>query len=419
MVLVLAISLPPPTVQTQTTGCRFITSPKATPAFCDTFDKPEGIGNRSGDLNGLVWGISRVTSNNDPAKGKLDQWQAVNRNTCGTFQLVQPENDNTICNGHFVEGVNDGGNVTILAAYPKQPFDIAGRTGVVSFDVNDDTQGDFSTWPEFYYTDQPVPAPHHLTPGIANFARNSFGFSLAGATDLSDCVGVNRMFMTSNFEPSEIDFQKLGCVKKPTRLGELNHFEVRMSQSRVQVWGTDPNRDNIRLIAQVNLNMTLTRGLIWVEDVHYNANRFQTQGTHTFEWDNIGFDGPVLAKDLAFDAPDNNLTNLGYLIPKADTLTVKIAGVSNISKASAALLTFNFWPSGNDSLIYSVNGNDWHTKEWPFGFAAPTSVSHTIALPIPLSEVVQGTNSIQFKSAGSGLGLTIANIDLILVGAGS
>src|SRR5258708_233923 len=31
------------------------------PAFCDTFDAPAGTGNRSGDLNGTIWGASRTS----------------------------------------------------------------------------------------------------------------------------------------------------------------------------------------------------------------------------------------------------------------------------------------------------------------------------------------------------------------------
>ena len=39
-------------------GCTFLGAPGAVPAFCDTFDQPAGTGNRSGDLNGAVWGVS-------------------------------------------------------------------------------------------------------------------------------------------------------------------------------------------------------------------------------------------------------------------------------------------------------------------------------------------------------------------------
>src|SRR5690348_1396148 len=42
------------------------------PAFCDTFDAPAGTGNRSGQLNGTVWGVSRTTGHTNfstPADG--------------------------------------------------------------------------------------------------------------------------------------------------------------------------------------------------------------------------------------------------------------------------------------------------------------------------------------------------------------
>jgi hypothetical protein len=51
-----------------------------------------------------------------------------------------------ICNGQLREATNDNasgiyyaGGVTSLAMYPKQPFDFAGRTGTVAFDIANDT----------------------------------------------------------------------------------------------------------------------------------------------------------------------------------------------------------------------------------------------------------------------------------------
>src|SRR5262249_54966328 len=42
-------------------ACKFLSAPAGdTAAFCDTFDQPLGTGNRAGDLNGTVWGISRI-----------------------------------------------------------------------------------------------------------------------------------------------------------------------------------------------------------------------------------------------------------------------------------------------------------------------------------------------------------------------
>lgn len=61
---------------------------------------------------------------------------------------VYPPGDILICNGQLREASNDNitlqfenGTVTTLAMYPKQPFDFAGRTGTISFDVSNDSHG--------------------------------------------------------------------------------------------------------------------------------------------------------------------------------------------------------------------------------------------------------------------------------------
>jgi hypothetical protein len=63
-----------------------------------------------------------------------------------------------------------------------------------------------------------------------------------------------------------------------------------------------------------NMTLSLTRGLVWMEDVHYNGDKDgPDQGTHTFTWDNFGFDGPTLPRDLAFDVADR-MVPVGGLI---------------------------------------------------------------------------------------------------------
>ena len=90
-----------------------------------------------------------------------------------------------ICNGQLREatndnpsGVFDNGTVTVLAMYPKQPFDFAGRTGTVSFDVSNDSHGTHSAWPEFWMTDLPIPAPFgHF---FNSLPPNGFGVRFGG-----------------------------------------------------------------------------------------------------------------------------------------------------------------------------------------------------------------------------------------------
>src|SRR5579859_1338728 len=78
-------------------------------AFCDTFDNPSpnGAGTRSGDLDGVVWGVSRTTSDDSPGQGSYFHWNASTRDTCGTTVTVAQPRDVQICNGQLVESVSD------------------------------------------------------------------------------------------------------------------------------------------------------------------------------------------------------------------------------------------------------------------------------------------------------------------------
>lgn len=420
-------------------------------AFCDTFASPAGTGNRSGDLNGTVWGVSRISGNVNLGS-PLNGWEPTAMQKCGQNVFVQPPNDVTICNGQLVEAQHDGGTVTALAMYPKQPFDIAGRTGTVVFDVSNNTQGSHAAWPEFWYTDQPIPAPFtHENQTGGSTPRNGFGIRFAGvcgpgqgpncgtncpANNASSVVTVDSALVVRNYEPFDtfigtngaMKVTALNCVKASSGPGDLNHFELRVSQNEIDVYGTDAGTTSpLKEIATItNANLTLSRGLIWIEDVHYNGNKLNTQGTNTFTWDNVGFDGPVLPRDLAFDVNDsltpgaalqngNTGVNLGWTIPTGDpALSLNVPRVSNIAQAAKALLTFNYYSYDMVTLSYQLNNNAWHSLAWPFPDTA-TYLWRSIAVPISLSELQAGANTLHLKTSG---GTTIANVDMVLVGAG-
>jgi Bacterial Ig domain len=411
-------------------------------ALCETFDAPAGTGNRSGQLNGTLWGVSRVTSYKNDGQGVFYGWWPSKQLQCGASVLVKPENDVNICGGRMLESVNDGGMpnslpgngaATLFAAYPKQPFDIAGRTGTVTFDASSDSINAHQAWIQFAYTDQPIPAPHGNSgggtagvPGIQDYARNGFGFAMS-TIDQTPCQHVTLFYVVRNYVLQNPDITDLGCVNPPAQAGPLNHFEVRISQNQVDVYGTDPGSTVLKHLAVLsNANLTLTRGLIWIEDAHYNACKdFGVQCDHTFAWDNVGFDGPVLPRDLAYDALDNlkavgdGSLQLGWLADSSGT-SVQIPNVSGIGQATGALLTFNNifsynTLSTNPSLLYRLNGNAWHTEAWPFPDNS-NEVTRPFAIPIPLSEIQSGTNTVEFKAPD--VNTVIANADIILIAAG-
>ncbi|HEX8968773.1 MAG TPA: hypothetical protein VF937_12885 [Chloroflexota bacterium] len=411
------------------------------PALCETFSQPAGTGNRSGQLNGTLWGVSRTTGNNLPP-GVIDAWSPTQLQTCSGTVNVQPDNDIVVCNGQLREATNDNENVTALAMYPKQPFDFAGRTGIVTFDVSNDTQGSHAAWPEFWLTDKPIPAPFTHFASWKSVPQHGFGVRLhasagpnQGALLAPNCpndantrwtvgsaVVVRNYVVDDQEDGGTIQVTPLDCVIASSGPGNLNHVQLNITSGQIDVYATDAGTigplHHIGVIT--NANLTLTRGLIWIVDAHYAASKFNTQGTHTFSWANVGFDGPVLPRDLANDVADHlqanadGTLNLGWWVMPGAAPPLSVPGVSNVQSATAALLTFNMYVSSPPvTFTYVVNGNT-HTLAWPY--PDTTGVSwRTLALPVPLSDVVTGTNTVSI-SANQAIG--IANIDLILVAAG-
>jgi hypothetical protein len=439
-------------------GCLFRSARQpVSVALCETFDHPAGIGNRSGELNGTLWGVSRQIGYTNFGQGQYDAASPTVIDRCGRNVAVRPPNDVAICDGRLVEAVTDNQSVTSLAMYPKQPFDIAGRTGTIVFDVSDDSQGNHRAWPELWYTDQPVPDPFVHFSSLQSVPKNGFGVRFAafcpanvpgcgvrficpdepesvGVVTVDSAVVVNNYVSDDSFTDvgkGPISVKDVGCVKASSGPGDMNHFELRVSQHEIVVYGTDAGKTSpLRKIAVIsNMALTLTRGVIWLEDAHYNANKEGfglPQGTHTFTWDNVGFDGPVLPRDLAFDVldalvPVGPLLNLGWTIGPTDAapLSLRVPGVYNIASAQEALLTFNYFTYNKVTLSYRVNRGRWQTQPWPFGacYTQNSTVlcgAKTIAVPVPLTDVKAGANTIQFKSTDQ---TAIANVDLILKGA--
>ena len=347
---------------------------------------------------------------------------------CGTTEWTYTPNDVRICNGKMFETVNDGGGVVNLNTYPKQPFDFNGRTGRVTFDVSADSEGSHAAWPEFVITDKPVPGvTRSISFGVPAAAANSIGFSLDGcsAGPTGGTTGVGTIFVTKNNVYSEPAFTGTGCVSRGSA-SAMNHFEVRLSQNRIEVWGTNPASSTLKQLAVAdNLGLTFTKGLVWLDDVHYNARKSiepcecGTQYNHTFAWDNLGFDGPKTYRDLGFDVPDANVAGaasfvigdptrrVGYLVGSGVTLSV--TGVHHVQQPTAALVVFNAWAYVPINPSISLNGGPW--IDTPFVFAETGWQS--LAVPVPLDQVRDGSNTIAFKSSDGGT--VVANISLIIV----
>ena len=394
-------------------------------AFCETFDQPANGGTRTGDLDPVVWGVSRLGyafPNNS-----LNQIFDTNLVGCGNTHPVATPADVRICNGQLIEAQNDGHQVDNIDIYPKQPFDFTGRTGTIAFDVSADSEGPHAAWPEIIITDKPVPAARQDISNDPNqnnvippAAANEIGVVFAGGCIATDnTTGVSEIYVTRNNVFARVPMTQTNCVTRGSST-KMNHFEVRVSQNHIEVWGTDAGSTTLKQVAVAdNIGLTLTRGLVWMADTHYNACKFNTQCDHTFAWDNFGFDGPKTYRDLGFDVPDNttrpdaNSTNTGYLI-STGPMTLTVTGVHHDQTPTAAQIVFNYWNVDTTVPTISINDNPPITTPGPFA-ASDTWLWKTISVPIPLNQTHDGNNTITFTSTD---GRTIVtNISLILVAA--
>ena len=106
-------------------------------------------------------------------------------------------------------------------------------------------------------------------------------------------------------------------------------------------------------------------------------------------------------------------------MPADGSRTINVTGVHDTANAAAALFEFTWYPHSTANLTVRANGNPAISVPWPYG-NTPASKSFTLAVPIPLTQIHDGTNTFVVATTDTGFGgASIANIDLILAGAGS
>jgi hypothetical protein len=437
-----------------------------TATFCETFDnKNPGIPSRTGDLDSNVWGVSRASLGGvNFGQSLYNGWASTALQTCTGSVTVSGPNDIMICNGQLREASNDNpsevfdeGGVTALAMYPKQPFDFAGRTGTVSFDVSNDSHGIHAAWPEFWMTNLPIPVPFFHGTAVS-LPQHGFGVRFAASVQPGQyglCpngknMNVNRWTVDSaivirNYVMEDANYQGvdagtasnpalkltiLDCVvASPDNSGIMNHVEVRVNQNEIDVYATDAgvaaSPTTLRKIATItNANLTFTRGLVWIEDIHYNADKassptYPSQRQHTFVWDNVAFDGPFTYRDFSYDALDNNQFNANYNVTNLAQASLgnqaaswNVLNMPSNPQAATVRVLFNFFHFTPLPTVLNVTVNGHaHSVPWPYP-DTNTYTWRTFAVTIPITDLVPGTNVVKL---GADQPLATSNVNIVLV----
>ena len=319
----------------------------------------------------------------------------------------------------------------------------------MSFDISNDSHGTHAAWPEFWLSNLPIPTPFNHFASWQALPEHGFGIRFAASAapgtygmcpngnnldkrrwTVDSAVVVRNYVMDDTIGlggvRTNMAVKQLDCVvAPPDNSGITNHVELRISQNQIDVYASDagvtPTPANLKRIAVVtDANLSLTRGLIWLEDVHYNADKGEapSQKQHTWVWDNVAFDGPFTYRDFSYDALDANLPNaaaqtvdLGKASLPNQTASWNVLNMPANPKAAAVRVLFNFYQQNNGSKPNVIVNGHAHSTPWPF----PDNLSYmwrTYAVTIPITDFVPGTNVVQL---GSDQAMITSNVNIVLV----
>lgn len=467
-ILLFGIALPLAT-QAQTCGL-------AQTAFCETFESgpaPLNDRGRGGELSRARFSASRYAPSLSTGDGvTFWVWEAELGMMAGepascrsdVTGFLLPTRDTLICDPNAsigsrylltaVGSQNYGSNAYRI----RQPFDFAGRTGTITFDA--DLATNFLLgYLSVAITEDPSPTPAWDINGRGPNPRN----------------GVMVVLVSNDAQVHDVrDYAATimpGEASPPTsgQRGHLTRVQLRLSQQQLEVLTSEPSPDGINFSPLVsrrtvvfNTPLDFTRGYVsllgqnhatWKYAITFGGLPRPMRSWNVY-WDNIGFDGPALTSTREYEIPDAGIPStdttvdeypagvftttvhqgmsLGYVIPDGEanmSAPLTFSGVQ-LANATRARLVFNGYYQGYNidgirlgtgRLRYQLNNNQIHVRAFTPGETAMIDTpgqtgGYNHSIDVPISELVNGDNSVRFSTLNisSGYPNAVVNVDLLI-----
>jgi hypothetical protein len=444
------------------------------PAFCDTFNQPSAVRGRAGDLNPASWTAGRLAPQDFSGFGPVANPVATAPVPACRASLpistAFPPNDTLICDATATRSAQlmtaiVAQNYGLNSYMIKRPFDFAGRTGKIVFDVDAVVVDWLAGFLSIDITEDPLTAPTFREFGNYEhgaFPRNALMIKFSdNCLTPGNAITAGKVMVYTNYQ---------GVVIQPTFLAQwgttpsclstrsqfLNHFEIRLSQNQLEIYGSDYSPDdgqtypNLRRIYAANINLPFTRGYVHLAARNHASKKYGHGPDHIYHWDNVGFDGPAIVGPRIYEIPDNTtmssyqggqFMNLGYQL--LDGTTGKPAGIYNpttsvgpltfqgvdVAGATGASLAMNghfnamtHTASPSWGIRYRLNGGAWRDRtltatEVQVISAVDADGNIGLVIDVPTSDLRNGNNTLDLLPIGNApmdLPPTIANINLVV-----
>ncbi len=435
-------------------------------AFCDTFDHPAKTRGRGGELNALQWAGGRICTQLPSANGDAYGIGPATIPACraGLATSVEPDDDTVVCD----PGDSIKSNYLLVAAAAqnygqnayriRQPFDFKGRTGKIVLDGEGYVQNTLLGWISVEVSEDPINVPGFSigSPGTNNdegtiIPRNAFEVQFentcAGRV-YDDEFSIRFIELFQNYAHTELGEDNPACVK--TAQGKLNHIEIDVSQTKIDVYASPYSDDGVTfaapvLIQSVAVSLPFSRGYVSISVHNHATLKYSTNHdleAWTARFDNVGFDGPVISNWREYEIPDSLIpgtnaenrggpvVNIGYRVTDvankpAQTLTFHDVDLTGVQSAQISLSSWYLLVGSQPDMFvlkYRLNGKAWHDRPLTagelglFGANNNSQGQQGQMLDVPVSDLVQGDNTLEFvtQNVPQNYPPLVANIDLIL-----
>lgn len=401
------------------------------PAFCDTFETGPHAGGRGGELDPALWSVTRGAPSNPPSPGGAFAIGPAIVPACrvGLPARMLPDSDVLICDptalvpSRHLLTTTAAQNYGLSTYRIRQPFDFSGRTGTLKFDVSLENQG-LGGWPAISISRDPSPAPSFDWEERGSGPRDGIEIEFdTGWCNTPHTVEVGLFTFQDYDQTAARGSFDCGTPHAMTQPDALNHVEVYLSANHLEVWASDPSPDgttfpNFHRLYAADLNLSFERGSVNLNVRNHATLKYWVGSAWSVRWDNVGFDGPVVADTREYDVPDslipldgidgcgveggcawrgdviaanpgNNMLcnpdvsctadgqkmNVGYVVPRDDEpapVALHVPGVNLDGATSARLVLAATYPSFDWNgvskpptaidLQYRLNGGPFHDR---------------------------------------------------------
>ena len=238
-----------------------------------------------------------------------------------------------------------------------------------------------------------------------------------------------------------------------TAKGALNHVEIYLTQTHVEVWASDASPDgvtfpNFQRLYAGDLDLPFSRGYVSLIGRNHATIKYSEELAWIARWDNVGFDGPVVdgwreasVPDALEPTADGDGLRTGYTVPAAENgesvrleiPAVDLTGVTTARLALSAQYPWFEWNGVNHpptyfNLRFRLNGGPWHdrhvTDVEANAFQSFSGDSGAVGagllsqiIDVDVAELRDGTNTLDFAGANVWTGsyrIGVVGIDLVL-----